>query len=157
MARYVRITVEFHPFAACAACWLGAIMRCVLARCHYALRTVGQAVGRHWVAQLDLGNGFSIDFTDIDTFKAALQDQLFRLQAILRDYEYRLKAPPPARDDYSAAWSAHADPAVKSYVDWNNARQADLQDLIGRLDAMKASYQQAEQHNTIQQHNAAGA
>jgi hypothetical protein len=111
------------------------------------------------MAQLDMGNGFSINFDDIPKFVQALQDQLLRLQDLQtkisiqnessQDGQGGLAALPPANDDYSGTWSSTANPNVQGYVQWSKARQQDLRDLINKVNAAVAGYKQTEQNNTM--------
>jgi hypothetical protein len=107
------------------------------------------------MAQLDMGNGFSINFDDIPKFIQALQDQLRSLQTMRANIgsetsiQHGLAAVPPANDDYSGAWSSKANPNVRGYLDWNKARQQELLDLIDKVNAAVAGYKQTEQNNTM--------
>jgi hypothetical protein len=101
------------------------------------------------MAQLDMGNGFSIDYDDIPKFIAALQDQQHRLRTTLQTHDQALKAPAPANDGQSVVWSGPAGQSVGSYRAWSIAQQNNLQALINNVNAAVASYKQTEQNNTM--------
>jgi hypothetical protein len=100
------------------------------------------------VAQLDLGNGYSIDMADVDRFVKALDDARQRLDDTLRTKGQQLRVAAPGRDDYSGAFAFTMNSLVRQHQEWNLARQKELQGLIDRVRAVRDSYLHVEQNNT---------
>jgi hypothetical protein len=101
------------------------------------------------MAQLDMGNGFSINMDDVQTFIKALQDRVRSLQHTLETYALPLQIPAPGHDDYSGGWANDAQTTVNDYIAWNEGQQQTFTTLIGKAQAAVAQYQQTEQHNTM--------
>lgn len=99
--------------------------------------------------ELDLGNGYSIDFADVQKFVQILQDTRDNLLHVVRAHWRELQIPAPGHDEYSGAWADNANQVRDEYLQWNQQRQAELNDLISRVNMAMAGYQRTEQHNTI--------
>jgi hypothetical protein len=100
-------------------------------------------------AQIDLGNGFSIDFDDAQKFIKALQDQVKRLQATQLNAQHGLRALPPGNDDYSAAWADAGNEMIQKHHDWNQGKQDQLNALIDKVNSVVNQYKQTEHDNTM--------
>jgi hypothetical protein len=100
------------------------------------------------VAQLGLGNGYSIDMADVDRFVKALEDAKAALDGTLNGTAADLRVVAPGHDDYSGAFAFTLQSVVERYKDWNRQKQNDLQSLIDRVKAATASYAHAEHDNT---------
>ena len=101
------------------------------------------------MATLDLGGGYSIDLADADRFVNALNDALERLARTYRTTARELRVRPPGNDDYSAVVAnAYTDVSEQHNV-WNLQKQRELKEMINRVSAAVASYQQVEHNNTM--------
>lgn len=100
------------------------------------------------MAQLDLGNGYSIDMADVDRFISALQDAKDGLNRTLNGTAKRLQVAPPGHDDYSGAFAFTMNSLIQQHREWNLNRQNELQDLINRVKSARDGYLHVEQNNT---------
>jgi hypothetical protein len=99
--------------------------------------------------QIDVGGGYSIDIDDAKKFTDALKEQLVQLRLAAAQAARDLKAVPPGHDDYSGAWANAANQMVAQHATWNQSKQQELTDLINKVNAVVAQYQQTEHDNTL--------
>ena len=99
--------------------------------------------------QIDVGGGYSIDIDDAKKFTDALQAQLDQLRLAAAQARRDLKVLPPGHDDYSGAWANSANQMVQQHEAWNAGKQAELDALIKKVNAVVAQYKQTEHDNTM--------
>ncbi|HEX7659536.1 MAG TPA: hypothetical protein VF444_08660 [Pseudonocardiaceae bacterium] len=100
------------------------------------------------MALVDAG-GFSVEYEDLQKLISILQDHLGRLQQVATKIGDKLVTPPPGNDAQSIRWANQAQPAVRSYLAWNQARQQDFRDKIDSLNEALKNYKQTDEDNTM--------
>ena len=101
------------------------------------------------MAEISLGNGFSIDIADAQKFVQALDDRLKSLQNTYFTHAQNLYVPAPGHDAVSGDYAARATASIDSYKTWNVDQQNTLKGLINQVNAVVTNYQQTDQHNTM--------
>jgi hypothetical protein len=102
------------------------------------------------MAQLGLGNGYTIDLADGWTFVHSLEDALGQLRQAWQQNSPNLQVPSPGNDAHSKDFSqSMTQQAVHAHQEWFDNQVTKLGAMINNVSAMLHQYGIAETENDI--------